>query len=286
MDRMRVAEETLNGQVQGVLLTPSQPNGLGVLVLHGSSGRPDVERAQLFADRGAIALALRWFGGEGQIPGICEIPLETFFAAIDRLLELGCERVALIGASKGAEAALLAAVHDRRIKTVIATSPTSVVWGNIGPGSDGVEWPQRSSWTLAGSPLPFVALDPYWRRETRDGLAAYRSLYEQSLRRFAEEAVESAIPIERALADILLVAGGDDALWPSEMFARLLAERCAKAGKRASLVTHPEAGHRVLLPGEAKPRSKLHAHGGSDQADSALGSIAWTEAMKLLRLSA
>jgi dienelactone hydrolase len=279
-----LAQEELSGGVQGVLFTPSRRSDLGLLVLHGSSGRPDTERAALFAHAGASALALRWFGGPGQSPGICEIPLEHFSAAIDVLLGRGCRRVAVVGTSKGAEAALLLAVHDPRIAAVVATSPTSVVWCNVGVGLDGEGWPLRSSWTLDGKPLPFVALDPYWRRQTRDGLVAYRAWHEQSLKRFAAEAVEAAIPVERSKADILLVAGCDDALWPSDDFARALADRAADSGKSAALEVHPKAGHRVLFPGETKARSALHAHGGTDDADRELGARAWSKAVHLLGL--
>ena len=59
--------------------------------------------------------AARWFGGEGQPPGICEVPLEVFTRATDRLIEEGCERVAYVGTSKGAEAALLIATDDPRV---------------------------------------------------------------------------------------------------------------------------------------------------------------------------
>jgi len=38
----------------------------------------------LFAAQGCTALALRWFGGVDQVPGICEIPLETFTAACSK----------------------------------------------------------------------------------------------------------------------------------------------------------------------------------------------------------
>ena len=281
---MRVEEEELSGAVQGSLFMPPQPHDLGVLVLHGSSGKADTERAALFARLGVPALALRWFGGPGQSPGICEIPLEQFSPAIDLLRGRGCTRIALVGTSKGAEAALLLAVHDARVAAVIATSPTSVVWSNVGVGLDGSGWPLRSSWTLAGQPLPFVALDPYWRPEKRDGLLAYRSWHLQSLKRFAAEAVDAAIPIERARADILLVAGADDALWPSDMFARALADRAHAAGKTLALDIHPAAGHRILFPGETKPRSTLHAHGGTDAADRELGARAWATALRLLGL--
>lgn len=144
MDEPAVTEEILSGGVAGTLLRYADAK-TGVVVLGGSSGRVDVARARLFAGEGASALALRWFGGEGRIPGIYEIPLEIFFAATDHLVGQGCRRIVYVGTSKGAEAALLAAVHDPRIDAVAAISPTSVVWGNIGPGDDGISWPERSS---------------------------------------------------------------------------------------------------------------------------------------------
>lgn len=191
-------ETSLSGQVQGTSLTPEQRSDLGVIVAAGSSGRIDVARAGLFASRGTVALALRWFGGEGQTPGICEVPLETFSAAIDFVARGGCRRFAFVGTSKGAEAALLTAIYDPRLDVVVAISPTCVVRGNSGPGRDGDAWPQRSSWTDRGVPLPFIASDPYWKREYRDGLIADRSLHEQRLRRFASEVEAATIPVETA----------------------------------------------------------------------------------------
>jgi uncharacterized protein len=126
-------EIELDGELQGSLLIPVRENGVGVLVLAGSSGRVDVPRARLFAALGCTALALRWFGGASQVPGICEIPLETFTAAITRLVQQGCERIVLVGTSKGAEAALLTAVYDSRVAAVVAISPSSVVWGQYRP---------------------------------------------------------------------------------------------------------------------------------------------------------
>jgi hypothetical protein len=143
-------------EVQGALLVPDGLNEWGIVVLSGSSGRVDIQRGSLFASLGITSLALRWFGGEGQTPGICEVPLETFVRAIDELRQRGCKHIAFVGTSKGAEAALLVAARDDRGEAVIAISPTSVVWGNTGPGSDGVAWPERSSWTWKNQPLAFV----------------------------------------------------------------------------------------------------------------------------------
>lgn len=169
---MILHETILVGKVQGAMVVPEQCNGWGVIVLAGSSGRIDVARARLFANRGAVAIALRWFGGEGQVPGICEVPIETFMDATDKLVEAGCDKFAYVGTSKGAEAALLTAVHDSRIEAVVAINPSSVVWSNIGAGRDGIAFPQRSSWhTQRDTPAihPFC-IDGTPRRKRRSGV--------------------------------------------------------------------------------------------------------------------
>lgn len=270
-----VDERALASPLQGMLLVPSRPAGLGVVVLGGSSGSVNVERARLFAQCGAVAIALRWFGGEGQIPGICEIPLETFAAATDRLVEAGCTRIAYLGTSKGAEAALLVAIHDPRIDVVIAFSPTSVVWANTGVGLDGAGLPLRSSWTFRGEPMPFVPYDVARMPAPQDGLLHFRTYHEESLTTFAAAIPAASIPVERSRAAFVLVAGADDALWPSDRFAASLAERLAGASRRHFLVTHPRAGHRIVLPGETATRSPVNAHGGTDEADRELGRAAW-----------
>src|SRR4029077_441833 len=219
---MKVHEASLSSDLQGSILKPAEQTGWGVVVLAGSSGRVDVARATLLAGLGAVCIALRYFGGERQPPGICEVPLEVFTRATDRLIDEGCERVAYVGTSKGAEAALLSATDDPRVRVVAAISPSSVVWANTGPGIDGVAWPQRSSWTRGGVPLPFIKYDETWRPEKREGLVTYRSLYERSLQIGADNLSAATIPVEKAQAEIVLVAGGDDALWPSDMFAKAI----------------------------------------------------------------
>jgi uncharacterized protein len=269
-------EATLSGELQGCLVKPEMPNGWAVVVLAGSSGRTDVARARLFAEAGFIALALRWFGGEGQTPGICEIPLEIFFSATSRLLQEGAERLAYIGTSKGAEVALLVATLDPRIDLVMALSPTSVIWANSGVGRDGLGWPLRSSWTYQGDPLPFVRIDLSAPIVLVVGLPSYRGCIEQSLITFSSDVEAATIHIEAARADVILVAGSADALWPSDVFARALAKQRTDAGRPVELLIHPGAGHRVLLPAENPVHSAQNAHGGDDLADAELGEWTWT----------
>lgn len=268
--------ETLTGQAQGALLRPRRPNGLGVIVITGASGRVDVDRAGLLAERGATVLAQRWWGGPGQAPGICEIPLEVFAAGIDRLIAEGCDRIAMLGTSFGALATLLAAVRDPRIEVAVAISPAQVVWQNSGPGIDGREWPPRSTFTWQGMPLPFMAVDPRAYPPAGTAQPAYRGLFEASLRTFAEDAPAASIPVERARADIILVAGQADALWPSDTAAEALAERLERHGRRATVITHPDAGHSPVFPGEPALKAPAErAWGGTAAADRRLGAMAW-----------
>jgi len=274
--------EQLTGEVRGTFVGGVGDRETGVIILAGSSGRIDTGRARLFAEAGTNALALQWFGGENQPAGICEVELETFVRATDLMISRGCRRIVFIGTSKGAEAALLTSIVDERVNAVVAISPTSVVWGNIGAGIDGIAWPERSSWSFGGAPIEFVPADTSWTNEYRDGLVSYRSFFLRCLTSNPEASKRARIPIETSSADIILVAGGDDALWPSDVFASHLLESRRTHGKHATLIFNQEAGHRVLFPGETTPRSKLHAHGGNDEADRMLGLEAWQALQKLL----
>lgn len=282
-----LTERDVTDPWEGVLVAPADGSGAvaGVLVLAGSSGRIDRERARVLAAQGMTALAIRWFGGPGQPPGICEIPLETFTAAVDVLRAGGAERIGVLGLSKGAEAALLTAVHDPRVDAVVALSPTSRVWCNLGPGLDGVERPYRSGWTWQGRSLPFVPLDDFWTPAEPDGApVAVRGSYERSERTFAHLLAPAEIPAELARADLLLVVGGDDAMWPSLPYAEQLARRRRAMGAPVRIVSRADAGHRPRLPGESPAAPSAHyAYGGTPEADAALGAAAWPHILNVLR---
>ncbi|HEX3778881.1 MAG TPA: acyl-CoA thioester hydrolase/BAAT C-terminal domain-containing protein [Pseudonocardiaceae bacterium] len=278
-------EESLEG-VTGLLAIPDDcPPSSAVLVLAGSSGRVEEGRVRILAEHGAAAASFRWFGGPGQSPGICEIPLETFIPVLDRLAAIS-PRLAVIGLSKGAEAALLLAARDPRITAVAAFAPSHVVWANVGAGSDGQDRPQRSSWTADGQPLPFVPYAAGWAPVSVDGRIAFRSWYQQSLRGHADRIPAATIPVERIGGEVLLVAGGDDQLWPSVDLAEQIRARRAAHQLPTTVISLPAAGHRTLLPGESAPvggRTDID-HGGSPEADAELGALVWPALGELLGL--
>ncbi|WP_405717135.1 acyl-CoA thioester hydrolase/BAAT C-terminal domain-containing protein [Streptomyces sp. NBC_00046] len=266
---------------------PDGDPGVGVLVLSGSSGRIEDERCRILAREGMAALSVRWFGGSGQPPGICEVPLETFGPAIEVLRAGGARRIGILGTSKGAEAALHLSVLLPGVDAVVALSPTSLTWANVGPGKDGQDRPYRSSWTWRGEPLPFVPYDDSWApapARPEGGPVAVRGWYEQSRSTFADRVDAARIPVERSGAELVLVAGGDDAMWPSLPCAQELAARREAAGRPVRVVSSPEAGHRPRLPGEGPAAaSAQYRYGGSTAADAALGEAAWPQILDALR---
>lgn len=256
---------------------PAGPaGGTGVLVLAGSSGAVDDDRARLLAAHGATAVALRWFGGPGQQPAPFEVPLELFVEALDRLA-VECDRLALLGTSFGAEAALLVASVDVRVRAVVAVAPSPVVWAGV----DGTRL--TSHWTHHGKPLDFVPLDESWAPDTDP--PSYRSLYERSHAADPTVTARATIPVERIEGEVLVVGGEDDQVWPGADFARAVADRRTAHGRDTRVVTHPRAGHRVTFPGEAPvARGQAMVRGGSPEADAELGAAAWPHVVEVLHL--
>jgi dienelactone hydrolase len=191
-----------------------------------------------------------------------------------------CNRLALAGTSFGAEAALLVASLDDRVGATVAFAPSAYVWG----GYDGDHW--TSHWTWRGEPLPYVPFCEDWEPESDP--PAYREFYAQSLAVAGAEVVAAAtIPAEQILGPVVLVAGGDDQVWPSADFAAAISLRRKAAGLPTSVVMEEAAGHRAVLPGESPVADgQRMQRGGTDAGDRALGAQAWPHVVDALALDA
>jgi len=258
---------------EGVRWVPDVPRGTGVLVLAGSSGRVDVRRAGLFAGLGCVSESIRWFGGPGQHGGPWEIPLETFFDRIDAL-RTDCDRILVVGTSFGSEAALLCGAESDAVDGVVAFAPSDVVWAGFDADGD-----EKSHWTHHGAPVPYLPFD--FTGFIREDPARFRPLYEHSHRAALAATRAAAIPVER-IGELVLVAGGDDQVWPSAAQAGRIVQRRADARRPTVLIEDADAGHRAILPGEEVVRGGMHMlRGGTERADRRLGAAAW-EAIRVL----
>jgi dienelactone hydrolase len=235
----------------------------------------------MLASHGVAAASIRYFGGHGQ-PGEARlVPLETFD---DVLADLHAryQRLVVLGTSWGAQAALLLGTLYPEIDAVVGISPTYVSWAGLSE-----ERPQRSSWTLRGAQVPFVPFDDEAIedavKEANGDLPSYCEAYLAALEKYADRVPAATIPVERIAGEVVLVAGGGDALWPSVLAAEAVRRRRTAHDLETIVVTHPDAGHRVVLPGEpVLPLSQRLAWGGSEAADHELGVLAWPEIAAIL----
>ncbi|MGH3192383.1 MAG: hypothetical protein ACRDPY_36430, partial [Streptosporangiaceae bacterium] len=175
--------------VHGTLFVPAtaEPSA-AVLLIGGSGGSEPSYAGEALAGEGVAALSVAYFARPG-LPGqLRGIPLEYFFSALEILrneLPSSAVPLAVLGMSRGSEAAMLTAIHSPiRVGGVVATVPGNVVAGSWPPGGP--------AWLLDGQPLPYA---------DHSGPAC--------------EDASALIPVELVPGPVFLVAAGADQVWPS-----------------------------------------------------------------------
>lgn len=239
--------------VGALFVPPGDGPHPGVVALHGSAGRPLRGVGAALASRGYATLAVQYFGDPEPLPdALAAVPVETVDAAATHLRDRPdtTEQVAVFGRSKGAELALVAAARRQWPAAVVAVAPTQYRWQALDRGEE-----PRSSWTLDGEPLPFV---PFRAAPGEsDGATVFRETYAGSRDRVAPDRLDAArIDAGDIDAPTLLVAGGDDQMWPSGTDTTALADRLETVETRR----YPDAGHGISLP--HAPTTATTAAGG------------------------
>jgi len=269
-------------------------------VLGGSEGGRPVHLAKVLAVEGFSCLALSYFGKAPLPRNLVEVPLDYVedalrWLAASPLVER--DRVGVVGASKGAELALLAAAHfPDTVGAVVAYAPSAVSFAGIAFGGDGRH---RPSWSYRGQPMAFV---PYPKRARPSiglrGLSLAR-IYRGALAN-ADAVTGAAIPIERAEAAIMLISGDRDRMWPSSAMAEMLCARLEEAGKSDKVVhlRFADAGHSFMpwRPNSGSDRvarlldavrlagfGGLFDLGGKPKANRVASAEAWPRAVAFLR---
>jgi len=217
---------------------PDRPPGPAVLVLGGSEGglgRWSQSMAAGLASNGFNALALAYFGCEG-LPGhLSLIPLEYFQRAFEWLAQhpgVDPSRLAVLGASRGGELALLLGATFPSLRAVVAYSPSHVVWSEIAFGFRR----RRSAWSHGGRALPFVDVQLPMSATAAASVMDNRP--------------EAVIPVERIQGGVVVISGDQDTLWPSSLMAERVMKRLAEHGHPypAEHLRYPKAGHTIFRP--------------------------------------
>jgi uncharacterized protein len=254
--------------------------GPAVLLLGGSEGGIDgtgVARALQAA--GLTVLQPAYFGAPGKPKQLERIPLETFDRALAWLraqAEVDPDRVAVLGQSKGAEAALLVGTRDARLRAVIASAGSSYAW----PGIDWNSFHSNASWTAEGKDVAFL---PYGAFHLSNYLRGdIGRVYFDALPNGSHHQ-DAAIPVERIEGRVLLVCGEDDTLWPACPMSRMNRARAQRHGKTIEVLAYKHAGHHVFGPPTKLDDPSLSRFGGTPAGNNAARKDAWPKVIVFLR---
>jgi dienelactone hydrolase len=257
--------------------TPPRP---AVLFIGGSEGGVRAGNGGMIGGltaAGFDVLYVCYFGCPGTPQTLNAVPLETFDRALAWLKsqpQIDARRLAVVGGSKGAEAALLVATRHPELAAVVAAMPSSVVWPGISQSAT-----MAPSWTVDGKPVAFL---PYSVASFTKG--GVYGLYNDALASEAEHP-EAAIPVGAIKAPVMLVCGEADKLWPSCRMADEIARRMAAKGRPAPrLLRYKDAGHAVFgTPVDAATVPRLAALGGSGEGNQAARADSWPKALAFLK---
>ncbi len=244
-----VVTHTLRVAQTGLAGTFYQPSDAAtttpaILVIAGSGGGEDDFDANVLANEGYPALALAYFGESGLPSCLCAIPIEYFARATVWLRDqpLNKKRAIVVIASSRGTEAALL------LASYFPATVDAVVAGAptsfVYPAGVG----GGAAWTIHGVPVP----------------------------------LGQAIPFPAFAVPLLLVDGGEDAVWDSAEFAQAIVAMLDKnrdPSIHANLY-YPDAGH-IFVRAPVIPYAVL-ADGGASQANAIALEASWTQVLNFL----
>jgi dienelactone hydrolase len=304
-DRLRVPDGLRRTEVGdhglvGVLYTADGPPRPGVLLLGGAEGGLHEDDAALLAAHGYSVLALAYYGTPRLPATLQRIPLEYFGLAVNYLR--GCHQVrahqiAALGASKGGEAALLAASTFPGITAAVSVVGSGAITQGIsqdtlaGSFLDIMSTPV-ACWTYQDRDLPYLpnVVTPELERLVSAGAPVpLRLAFEPAL---SDARLPAAtISAEQINGPVLLISSTDDQGY-GPAFHDIAARRLASRNHQHPWqhLLHPHAGHLIAAP-PYRPATITHTpgpgitfhHGGTPQANARACAAAWQQTLRFLR---
>ncbi|MGN6768726.1 MAG: acyl-CoA thioester hydrolase/BAAT C-terminal domain-containing protein [Rhizobiaceae bacterium] len=288
-----------DGLVGTLFLPASEGPHPAVMIMNGSGGGINEQRAALYASRGYAALALGYFAAPGLSPYISNTNLEYFQKGlrwIRRELRPARNFVAITGQSRGGELVLLlGSLFPEEVSAVMAYVPAAYI--HSGQSAADPELGRKSAtWLFQGKPLPHLwennrtgTYEPY------DSGPVPRRLEHTIKTALADrKAAERArIPVEKIRAPVLLVQGTDDGWWPTDYYCDVVEEtlKDAKHAYPVKRLRYVDAGHSILFP-YVPTTLIVHPHavsgilstsGGTPEANAVANEQSWAGVHDFLR---
>lgn len=274
---------------------PDQKKRAVIVILAGADGGDDAGKrfGPILARLGYAAVSLPYYspnwGEYGPPPKHPDLPGSFIDIRIDQLARLRAtlgkmdgldiRRFGLFGGSKGSEFSLIAASRYKWITSVVAYTPSDLVWEGWGLEMVEAEG-TRSSFSLDGRPLPFMPYRGFVAGLTAGPAADLRAIHENGRADHPAKEAAARIAVEKYRGPLLLVAGDADAQWNSGRMARNIVGSRTKAGLRTEALLYPDAGH-DLIGGSSQPREDRRG-GGTAEANARARADAWPKVVTFL----
>jgi dienelactone hydrolase len=303
--RMRVPDGLIRADVRenglvGVLYRPGGGERLpGVVLLGGAEGGMHEDDAALLAGHGFAVLALAYYGMPGLPPTLRDIPLEYFGRALDHLRHhpgVQAERLAVVGVSKGGEAALLIGSIFPGLRAVISVVGSGLVTQGISQDVlDGsfleIMATPVASWTYQGRELPYLpnVVTAELKAAVADGVPVALKWAMPDPGQVVPDPA-TVIPVERITGAVLLISGEDDQGYGAAHH-EVAARRLDAAGRPGTWhhVVQAGAGHLIAAPpyGPATETTSpgpgiTFDHGGTAAANATARVATWQEILRFL----
>jgi len=286
-----------------VFLPDGTGSSPGVLVVPGSTGVSAMApMAALLASHGFVAAVVGYMEDEGLPASLQEIPIEVIAAAMTALSGHGrCAgaNIGIVCASVETEGALSALAHIEGCvsSATVAIAPSHVVWQALSAGG---QPPKTASWSMAGQPLAWVhmhgekllgqmlrhSLFDRFSRHPKPAALHMRAAFEPALAD-TDAVAAAAIPVEQIAGPLMVVAGGDDAMWPSVAMANAIATRRRKSGvgDDDAMLVFEHAGHFIRPPvtPTTVPWNDSVVSGGDPAAIAVAQTETWAKTLAFLR---
>lgn len=218
------------------------PDAHSVILIGGAEGGLSwqymPQKVEALKQSGFNVFQTAYFRYEDLPPLLESIELNYFHDVVDWVASHGKD-VVIIAHSRGSEAALLTAINNPKVQSVVAIAPGSHVSQSIVADLDTMINNPTSAWQLDGRPLSFA---PYQMtqeqiKQTREAAtnrqmcSCAKQVYRQTI---AKAPSESGIEVKDITSKLLLITSESDPIWPATEMANAMVEQRVEAGLKTT----------------------------------------------------
>ncbi|TXI93483.1 MAG: hypothetical protein E6Q34_05490 [Burkholderiaceae bacterium] len=199
----------------------------------------------MMASKGIEVLGLVYFQAAPILPpSLDQIPIEYLqvgLGYLETIPNIDKEHFGVVSGSHGSEAAFILASYDRRVRSVVVTTPSLVAWYGMSKAS--------SAWTIEGRDVPALKMP------TIEGGSQLQK-FEFALSN-PTELEKARFAFERINGPILLISAENDQVWPSTRMSKEIVDYL-KQKNFPFAVTHRSYPTGHGFDRESAPEIKAH----------------------------